>query len=80
VLITSHAHQCGIWRDPAHDKLAISTPPWQLATRFVHKVVPHAAPHVGGLVLDFNDRQTGSVCPRVHEFVCTVPRPKEVAI
>lgn len=49
--VRSHRHQYGSY-DDGYSSMTI-LPPWQAATRFVHKVVPGAVPQCGLVVLDF---------------------------
>lgn len=68
VVIRSHRHKYGAFSDESG--LLVATPPWQLLTRFGHKVVPAASCHIGGVILTFDGDCLPSVCPIIF-------RPKE---
>lgn len=47
--------------------LCLTTPSWQLQTRYTHKVAPNAVCHIGGVILDWREREDGST-PVVHAW------------
>jgi hypothetical protein len=74
VICRAHRHTLGVYHDA--DAMCITTPPWQLKTTYGHAVVPAPRPHVGGVLLDFRDKEPGDL-PTVHCFKRTVKPAKE---
>lgn len=72
VVVGAHRHTHGIYTDSRG--MAITTPPWQLLTRFGYKVVPYATPTVGGVLLDWRGLPPGSL-PRVHSWLRSAALP-----
>ena len=76
-LCCAHRHRYGQFSD-GHS-LTVISPPWQMLTRFGHKVVSHARTKPGAFILDWRGVPDGSL-PKVHELLFDAPNPKAVAI
>ena len=59
VLVCSHRHKFGYWGDPS--ALVVVTPPWQIPTRYAHKVVPNPVIEPGIVSLDWRGLTPGSM-------------------
>jgi hypothetical protein len=71
VVLAAHRHTAGVYRQSAVG-VCVVTPPWQLLTRFGHKVVSHAAsqPQVGGMILTYSGN---GALPDVQELIYQPP-------
>jgi hypothetical protein len=69
VVCGAHRHTYGYYRDGSG--VSLTTPAWQLLTRFGHKVVPAAACRVGGVCLRFPG---GGQLPEVGEWIRALPQ------
>lgn len=65
VTVAGHCHTFDMMETT--NGMSLTTPSWQLQTRYTHKVAPNAVCHIGGVVLDWRDRPDGSM-PLVHSF------------
>ncbi len=77
VLCVAHRHRHGIFRDSAG--LVCVTSAWQGLTRHGHKVVGHSTPAPSCIVLDWRDRERGSI-PHAEDFVYMPAPAKSIAI
>ena len=57
VICFGHRHKFGTWQDS--ERMTVVGHPWQLATRYAHKVVPNPAVRTGGYMLDFREIEDG---------------------
>lgn len=73
VVLCAHRHTAGVYRQSSVG-VCVVTPPWQLLTRYGHKVVPHAAsqPQVGGMILTY---PAHGELPSVEELIYQPPTP-----
>jgi hypothetical protein len=78
VVLAAHRHTGGVYRDVGVGVCAV-TPPWQLLTRYGHKVVPQAeqAIRCGGMILHYPG---GGELPDVQDFTYLAPHPKAVIL
>jgi len=70
VFLRAHRHKFGVFDDGYG--MLIVTPPWQTKTRFGRKVVPHAVPQCGMVVLDW--RKSDDL-PVVHKRLHALAQP-----
>jgi len=75
VMVAGHCHRMDVYTDSRG--LCMTTPSWQLLTRYGHKVVSTAVPHVGGAVLHFDH---AGEPPRVETFRRDWPTPEGVKL
>lgn len=75
VVCRAHRHRYGTYSN-GRGTVVIS-PPWQLLTRFGHKVVPEARTQPGAYLLDWRGLPDGSL-PRVHERIYSPPSEPEL--
>jgi len=75
VMVAGHCHRMDVYNDGRG--LCLTTPSWQALTRYGHKVVSTAVPHVGGVVLHFD--HDGDL-PRVDVFRRDWPQRKGVVL
>jgi hypothetical protein len=66
----AHRHQPDVLTN--RHGVVVVTAPWQVLTRYGHKVVGHERPAVGLAVLDWRDRDDGDA-PHVQEIVVEMP-------
>lgn len=71
----AHRHKFGSF-DDGHG-LMFTTPPWQTLTRFGRKVVPHAIPQCGMVVLDWRHCADDTV-PTLHKRLHTIAEASPV--
>jgi hypothetical protein len=74
-MVAGHCHRLDFYTESSG--FCMTTPSWQLLTRYGHKVVSTAIPHVGGAVLHFDE--PGGV-PRADLFRRDLPQPKGVTL
>lgn len=74
-LLAGHCHLLDTYSDDR--AFCLTTPSWQDLTRYGHKVVSTAVPHVGGMVLHF---EREGACPRVSLFRRDWPQPEGVTL
>lgn len=77
VLCCAHRHKFGSWEDDRG--LAVVSPPWQLLSRFAHKVVSQARTKPGIYILDWRNRENGEL-PKLHRRLYDTPQPEAVAL
>ena len=77
VLVCSHRHKPGIYRD--EKGMVLVTPAWQFLTRHGHKVVGAARCKPGVQILDWRGLGHGEL-PRIHERYYATPQPKIIAV
>lgn len=70
VICRAHRHDFGTYSDGRGT--VIASPPWQMLTRFGHKVVPEARTQPGAYLLDWRGLPEGSL-PKVHERIYQAP-------
>lgn len=69
VVIAGHRHTYGLYEDGR--AMMVSCPPWQLLTRFGHKVATAAVPAIGLFLLDWRGVPANSL-PVVRRYLATV--------
>lgn len=67
----AHRHKFGHFDDGYG--MMFTTPPWQALTRFGRKVVPHAIPQAGFIILDWEGIDDG--VPVLHKRLHTIKQP-----
>lgn len=77
VLVCSHRHKPGIYRD--EKGMVMVTPAWQFLTRHGHKVVSAARCKPGVQILDWRGLGHGEL-PRIHERYYSTPQPQVISI
>ena len=77
VLCCAHRHKFGVWEDDRG--LAVVSPPWQMLSRFAHKVVSQARIKPGVFILDWRDREDGEL-PKVLKRLYDTPQPHAVTL
>ena len=77
VVCCAHRHKFGIFEDESG--MCLVTPPWQLLTRFGHKVVSAARTKCGVVLLDWRGVQDGKK-PVVHTLIFDTPQPQAIKI
>ncbi len=77
VLCCAHRHKFGVYQDD--NGLCVVTPPWQMLTRFGHKVVSPARTKPGGAFLDYRGKAEGQL-PEVRSLSFRTPSPKAFAL
>jgi hypothetical protein len=77
VVCAAHRHKFGTYSNGRG--AVIVSPPWQLLTRFGHKVVPEARTQPGAYLLDWRGLPDGSL-PRVHERLYAAPKQSTVTL
>lgn len=77
VLCCAHRHKFGAYEDDRG--LAVISPPWQMLSRFAHKVVSQARTKPGVYILDWRGLPDGSL-PRVHKRLYDTPKPHAIAL
>lgn len=77
VICCAHRHKFGQFSNGR--QLAIVSPPWQMLTRYGHKVVGHARTKPGAYILDWRGVEDGSL-PKVHEILFNAPHPKAITL
>ena len=75
VMVAGHCHRNDAYTDGRG--LCLTTPSWQALTRYGHKVVSTAVPHVGGVVLHFDHE---GELPRVDSFRRDWPQAEGVKL
>ena len=77
VIGRAHRHRFGHFDDG--DGSCFVLPPWQTVTRYGRKVVPHAIPQVGIVVLDWRNCEDNST-PVVHKHLHTIKEAPHQAL
>lgn len=77
VICCAHRHRYGCYQNGRD--MCIISPPWQMLTRFGHKVVSAARTRPGSYVLDWRGIPDGKL-PKVHELLFDTPPPAAVSL
>lgn len=77
VVCRAHRHTFDSYTDGRG--LVCVSPPFQLLTRFAHKIVPEARTQPGAYILDWSGKQEGSL-PEVRAFTYNCPPPTSIRI
>lgn len=77
VLCCAHRHKFGAYEDDRG--LCVVSPPWQMLSRFAHKVVSQARTKPGVYILDWRDREDGEL-PKLRKRLYDTPAPAAVAL
>lgn len=77
VLCCAHRHKFGAYEDDRG--LALVSPPWQMLSRFAHKVVSQARTKPGVFILDWRGIPDGQL-PRVHKRLYDTPKPNALSL
>jgi len=77
VLCCAHRHKFDSGGN--HKGIVVVSPPWQVLTRFGHKVVSQARTYPGVYALDFRDQKPGSI-PHVRSLIFEPPTPDSVEV
>lgn len=77
VVCCAHRHKFGTYSN-GRGTVVIS-PPWQMLSRFGHRVVGEARTQPGAYVLDFSCRPSGAL-PTVHERIYSAPAEPEIEL
>lgn len=77
VVCCAHRHKYGEYRDD--NGLIIVSPPWQMLTRFAHKVVSQARTKPGLYILDYRGLEEGSL-PVVRKRLYNTPAPAGIKL
>lgn len=77
VLGCAHRHKFGKYEDDRG--LALVSPPWQMLSRFAHKVVSQARTKPGAYILDWRNIEDGDL-PYVHKRLYDTPHPQAVRL
>jgi hypothetical protein len=77
VLCVAHRHKFGKYED--ENGLCVVSPPWQVLTRFAHKVVSQARTKPGIYILDHRGKESGQL-PVVHAITFATPEQPTVAL
>lgn len=77
VVGVAHRHKFGCYSN-SHGMVVVS-PPWQMLTRYGHKVVPEARTQPGAYILDWHGKPEGAL-PTVHERLYQAPAEPEITL
>lgn len=77
VLCCAHRHKYGEYKDD--NGVCVVTPPWQMLTRFGHKVVSAARTKPGAVILDWRGKKEKEL-PEVHGKTYSTPEPKAITL
>jgi hypothetical protein len=77
VMLRAHRHVWGMFQDVAG--MVVCSPPWQLDTRYVHRIAEGSRPHIGGLIMDHRGAREGER-PTCRSYVASVNRPQPVIV
>lgn len=77
VICTAHRHKFGAYSN-GHG-IVIVSPPWQMLTRYGHKVVPEARTQPGAYILDWRGKKEGAL-PEVHERLYQSPPEPTISL
>jgi hypothetical protein len=77
VVCAAHRHKYGTYANGRG--VVVVSPPWQMLTRFGHKVVPEARTQPGAYLLDWRGSPEGAL-PKIHERLYCAPAQTAVEI
>jgi hypothetical protein len=77
VVCCAHRHKFGHWQD--ENSVVVVSPPWQMLTRFAHKVVSHARTKPGVFILDWRGKPDGSR-PEVRSMLYETPIQRGISL